>query len=371
VRRQIDHGIGRLQEANPGLYRDLALYLQVLRELLPEAVETGLFHLATRLHPRRYCELPADRRLGLHERAAALVQHAGSLITVEQLAQLAAALAAGRQEQQRDWLARLRAATAGSEAAGLSGPGSEPDGSVRLSLDPPLTLNWPPGFEAWAGSGEAGEGAPDRSTAVGPHLEAHLVGDTGLLADTGPGGETAADGLPEDHPLSAAVSRAEAAREGRPPPPWDSGQLPSEPVALLTWLDGFEQALVRRLLDLSHALNAELLRAGLSQSLLPLHLLDAALQGQLEQLAAPANLLRVQLPVPDPLAGSHEAVALLLRTADLELEHPRLRSCRSRLQRHRQEVRRMAEQHRRLRRRLQALEAERLWRQDNPRYRQL
>ncbi|MGB5134796.1 MAG: hypothetical protein WBN89_06435 [Prochlorococcaceae cyanobacterium] len=365
MRRQIDLGIGRLQEANPGLYRDLALYLQVLRELLPEAVETGLFHLSTRLQPQRYCELPAERRHGLHERAAALVQHAGSLITVEQLAQLAAALAAGRQQQQRDWLARLRAATAGGEAAGLTGSGNEPEGSVRLSLEPPLTLNGLPGFAAWPASEGHGEGAADRSPAIGRHPEADLVGDAGFVADTG------LDGLPEDLPLSGAVPHAEAAREGLPPPPWDSGQLPSEPVALLTWLDGFERALVRRLLDLSHALNAELLRAGLSQSLLPLPLLDAALNGQLEQLAAPANLLRVQLPVPDPLAGSHEAVALLLRTADLELEHPRLRSCRSRLQRHRQEVRRMAEQHRRLRQRLQALEAERLWRQDNPRYRQL
>ncbi|MCP9926913.1 hypothetical protein [Cyanobium sp. CH-040] len=346
MRRQIEHASVTLQGVNPALYRDLALYLQVLREHLPDAVEKALFHLATRLHPRRYCELPADRRRGLHERAAALVRQAGSLFTVEQLVQLAAALASGRQQRQQAWLTQLRAVAADSDHDAGAGAAGEADGSVRLSLAPPVAMTWWRGHEAWPAGGDRGEA---------------------------PGGDPP-DPSPDDGPDQAADPFAEIPaghlREGAPPL-WDSGLLPREPVELLTWLDGIERALARRLLDLSHGLNAELLRAGLSHSLLPLNLLEAALSGQLEQLAAPANLLRLQLPVPDPLAGSLESVALLLRTADLELDYPRLRTCRSRLQRHRQEVRRMAERHRRLRRRLQALEAEQLWRQDNPRYRQL
>lgn len=148
------------------------------------------------------------------------------------------------------------------------------------------------------------------------------------------------------------------------PAPWDTPALPSDPQVLVVWLEGFELALVRRLRNLSHAINVELLRVGLNRSLLPLNLLQAALQGQLEPQPAPANLLRLQLPLAPQLDGPLDSVAVLLRLADLELEQPRLRSCRSRWQRQRQEIRTMAEHHRRLQRRLQRLEAERLWHQD-------
>jgi len=136
-------------------------------------------------------------------------------------------------------------------------------------------------------------------------------------------------------------------------------------VALLLWLDGFERAIAQRLRNLSHALNVELLRQGVSRSLLPVSLLDAALEGQLEPLSAPANVLRVPLPFGSPDGpAALEAGAVLLRLSDLELEQPKLRTCRSRVQQHRQELRRMAQHYRRLERRLQSLEAEQLWLQD-------
>jgi hypothetical protein len=332
VRQQLERGRQQLRGSNPGLYRDLALYLQVLRELLPRALEQATFHLATRVHPQRYCELPADRRRELHGRSAALLARCTSLLTVEQLAQLAGAMAARRQGRQRDWLEQLRQGTDGHPAS--PSPAMDPEGSVRLTLEPPVDLHWV-GSWSWPPGGDG----PDSTD----------PGDAGGDEPAGPD--------PGEQPEPSELS-----------PPWDSPRLPEDPAALLTWMDGCERALVRRLRDLSHALNGELLRSGLSHSRLPLALLEGALQGQLEPRPAPANLLRVQLPVVHPLGSQLEAVALLLRPADLELEHPRLRSCRARLQRHRQEVRRMAEQHRRLRRRLQALEAERLWHQENPRY---
>jgi hypothetical protein len=110
------------------------------------------------------------------------------------------------------------------------------------------------------------------------------------------------------------------------------------------------------------------MRLGLTTTLLPVSLLDAALTAQLESLEAPANLLRLPLPFgPEPAAGRLEAIAVLLRPADLEHSLPKLHTCRTRIQQHRQEVRRMAQHYRRLRRRVQALEAEQLWLQDiNP-----
>lgn len=142
--------------------------------------------------------------------------------------------------------------------------------------------------------------------------------------------------------------------------------LPSEPLLLLRWLAGFEQALTRRLRNLSHAVNVELLRLGISNALLPMSLLDAVLEGQLEAQPAPANLLRLPLPFqPEAQDGPGlEAMALLLRPADLELELPPLRTCRRRLQHAQQQVRRMARESARLQRRLATLEAEQLWLQD-------
>jgi hypothetical protein len=99
---------------------------------------------------------------------------------------------------------------------------------------------------------------------------------------------------------------------------------------------------------------------------LPIHLLDAVLAGRIETHGAAANLLRFPMPFASVSGqGSQDqVVAILLRVVDLEHEEPRLRTCRRRLQQHRQQVRRMAAHYRRLQRRLQAYEAEQLWLQD-------
>jgi len=103
----------------------------------------------------------------------------------------------------------------------------------------------------------------------------------------------------------------------------------------------------------------------LSRSLLPVNLLDAVLKGQIETQTAPANVLSLPLPLgSQALPQSLETASILIRLSDLELEQPKLRTCRSRLHQQRQEVRRMAQHYRRLRRRLQGLEAEQLWLQD-------
>jgi hypothetical protein len=341
VRGQLQQLHARLTEANPGLYRDLALYLQVLRELLPAALERAVFQLATSFHPQRYCELPDDHRDRLHERSRCLVRRTTSLLTVEQLSRLAAEQAARRQRQQRELLHQLSRSAAEPESAAdhQSGMVTEPEGSVQLDFQPPVDLGW------------------------------SSVALLGAESPPEPAAQPETRRLGRDDPAQLAGEEAASTnRSVEAPPPWDSPRLPDDPEALLVWLDGYERALVRQLRNLSHGLNVELLRSGLTRSLLPLTLLEAALAGQVEPLAAPANLLRLQLPVSRPSGGQLESVALLVRPADLELEHPRLRSCRSRLQRHRQETRRMAERHRRLRRRLVALEAERLWHQDNPSY---
>jgi hypothetical protein len=170
--------------------------------------------------------------------------------------------------------------------------------------------------------------------------------------------------IPPDS-LDASEDQHSAASAAASASPFAGHGLPLDPVLLLRWLEGIEQALARRLRNLSHALNVELLRLGVCRALLPVSLLDAVLQGQIDLLAAPANLLR--LPLPFPLSDNNSAsvaMALLLRGTDLEMEEPRLRTCRHRLQQQRQEVLKRAQQQLRLQRRMQARQAERLWLQD-------
>ena len=157
---------------------------------------------------------------------------------------------------------------------------------------------------------------------------------------------------------------ADRTGSGLQPLPWRSGALPKDPSQLHLWLEGFDQALTRRLRNLSHAINVEFLRQELTATLLPPSLLDAVLAGRLETQSAPANLLR--LPLPLPAAAASQGLighALLLRSGDLEGEYPQLRTCRQRLQRQRQELQRMAMLQARLQHRLRIQEAERLWTQ--------
>ena len=426
----------RVASGNADLYRHLALYLQVLREVLPVRIERAVFHLATQVQPRRYAVLPPDDRQQLHRRLRALVHRCSSLLTVEQLVSLAAQMGRERERQERRERQRLLqrfsdpsgdgegdgeslgltppnlrlpipSGAASGHGVGRSGPEDLPKGSVNLdgsrpfsiSLLQSLTSAIPSGpFSASAESPAAAdrEGLADLAQEGGEAEEADDQADGAHESDGGDdsmgadieaemergideqengsdeGGHTEND-LALPHPASLAGMQlpqlllqlmGDPPRRSSATDPWKDARLPDDPLVLLRWLDGVEQALARRLRNLSHAINVELLRTGLSGSLLPVSLLDGVLSGQIEVQPAPPNLLRLQLPFPAEDASPLLVMAVLLRRVDLELEEPRLRTCRRRLQQHRQEVRRMAQQFRRLQRRREAHEAEQLWLQD-------
>jgi hypothetical protein len=387
-----------LAASNQDLYRHLALYLQVLRQVLPGRVEQACFHLATQVHPQRYAALPLVQRQALHERLDQLIGRCSSLLTVEQLVGLAGRMALEesrreRQEQRRllerlrdgrgpvgaavlaDLLRNTGHGDSGTDSASDSGEAGEataatslPDGSVQLGLTPPLGLG---GFGSLGRiGGRHGDVDPELDPEFAPEFDQEPDQD----GDPDIDGDISSDGADDRDPallLPLAIFPQPGVGPGDDPAPavssspWEDSRLPRDPLLLLRWLEGLEQALVRRLRNLSHAINVELLRAGLSRGLLPVSLLDAVIAGQVETMGAPANLLRLQVPFgPRPETGRLQVMAVLMRPVDLELEEPRLRTCRRRLQQHRQGVRRMAQQFRRLQRRLQAREAERLWRQD-------
>lgn len=338
----------QLTASNPELYRHVALYLQVLRQVLPQRVQQACFHLATQVHPQRYAELPEERRRLLLGQINELVSRCSSLLTVEQLVILASQISRERQRRERHERQQLLEELSWDGESSDHSPEPEPlpPGSVQIAMAPPLSGA---SFLMAALAHGAGVAADDRPS-DDEEADEDTDGDVQAEAQDQPVDDEQDD---DDEPASPQDQSL-----------WQAGRLPEDPEQVLRWMDGMELALGRRLRNLSHAINVELLRGGVSRSLLPVSLLDAVLDGQLETMAAPANLMRLPLPFGASRSPQAHAMAVLLRPVELELEEPRLRTCRRRLQQHRQEVRRMAQQFRRLQRRSRIHQAEQLWLQD-------
>ena len=368
--RQLKELESQLLASNPKLENHLALYLQVLRDGLLAAVQQACFHLATQVYPDRYGGLEPSSRQLLHRRLVQLAERTNGLLSLERVVGHAAQIARQQQRERRSQRRRVLDSIAefgaeqdeGPELGPDKGPDQGPEGSVHLGMALPISSDFliPRG---------------ERLQPAGP-AESDGEGDSGRDGngdgDRDGDGESDGDGEGGQDSMLAVLAEAFQDWQGKVPPsaptPWDGEGLPTTPDQLLAWIGGFELALSRRLRNLSHALNGELLRLGISRTVVPLNLLDAALAGELELVEAPANLLRLPLPLGmEPDLGRIEAMAVLLRPADLELELAKLRTCRTRIQQHVQEVRRMAQHYRRIQRRVQALEAEQLWLQDiNP-----
>ena len=366
--RQLKELESQLLASNPKLENHLALYLQVLRDGLLAAVQQACFHLATQVYPDRYGGLEPSSRQLLHRRLVQLAERTNGLLSLERVVGHAAQIARQQQRERRSQRRRVLDSIAefgaeqeeGPEQGPEEGRDKGPEGSVHLGMALPISSDFliPRG------------GRPQPAVPAVPHGEGAGVGEGDSDGDRDGDGESDGDGGQDS--MLAVLAEAFQDWQGKVPPsaptPWDGEGLPTTPDQLLAWIGGFELALSRRLRNLSHALNGELLRLGISRTVVPLNLLDAALAGELELVEAPANLLRLPLPLGmEPDLGRIEAMAVLLRPADLELELAKLRTCRTRIQQHVQEVRRMAQHYRRTQRRVQALEAEQLWLQDiNP-----
>jgi hypothetical protein len=392
AQRQINLLLQQQEELAPELYRDLALYLQVLREGLLHAVQQACFHLATQVVPERYNALPSDRRQAFQQRLQELVKRTSTLLTVEQVMGLAAQQQRRDHRRQRTQQQRMLEAFLNGDGGDAATSSDEPSaaapassaeasavsgGSVHLSLDLPVSADL---FDRGL------PGLPRPPAAVEPPL-AHQPDAEQSSSVAEPSSEQellqslfqmAAEGLQlgasEGHeqpsePDAAAPDESTTllAAPADLDPRVTAAGLPRDPVLQLRWWTHFDRALRRRLRNLSHAVNVEMLRLGLAQGLLPMNLLDAVLDGQVEALPAPANLLRLPLPLGQVLGPNAptEVLTLLLRSSDLEYEQPRLRTCRKRLEQRRRALRTMAKRYRSWQRRLSALEAEDQWFQDH------
>ena len=388
---------GRVTAGNQDLYRHLALYLQVLRQGLLPLVQQACFHLITTndagpsasvTASAAYAALPEGKRLELQDRIRQMVARCTCLLTVEQLAALAQQRqrreADRRQQGRRAFLEAIQNGQPEADAAvERQDSGPQPwQHSVDLTLEPPVSADLfthgLPGLaglrtlsseaaNAGAGFLLAGPGQDEEAPGSGPEPTLNQPPD-------GSGAPLSAAAIPGMEALIALASTgadlitALAESRENEPAEADDGRLPSDPEQLLRWWQQFDQALAHRLRTLSHALNGLLVRNGMCRTLIPIPLLDAVLQGQLGALPAPANLVKVQIPMPmigAPAIDHQETViGILVRPSDLEFELPPLRTCRQRLEQHRRELRRMAQQFRDWQRRHQSIQAQMLWETD-------
>ena len=350
------------------VYREQALYLQVLRDELGSAVRQALFSLMSETDPLRFNRLTEGQRTRFHAAIDNLINRCSVLLTVEQQMHLADQI---QQEQLRHQARASRQMLQGLQQAAQqqqSEPSSQlsdlppgaSGGSVELSMAPPLDQPQRFGIQAPPES----RSRPHASPAPVPQPESQpshdavdgaIQGDLDVLRSLF---ELAGEALEQPSSPGSSVGGS----SGSNPIEGENNLLPTMPVALLQWMDSMDLALSRRLRNLSHAVNVQLLRSGLAQALLPVNLLETVLIGQMETQASPSNLLRLQLPLAmGDLGPGMDVLCVLVRSSELEFDSFRLRRCRRRLRDQHQELLKMVRQQRHWERRCLDREARTPW----------
>ncbi len=362
----------RLQQRSrrlaPLLYREQALYLQLLRNLLLPSVRTAVGHLLCE-RGQRLSRLSAEQQSELQQTFDGLVQRCSSLLTVEQLMDLS------RRLQKEALEYRQQAQLEVSQSLQADVESAQPETShsgIELSLSPPI--EHPDLLEGLLPRLEGDVDPPStepidelqqpvqdpidsEAAAEGTSADFDLLRSLFLMA-----GEAMQQADPAVEPARLESDASALGASVVPEDQSDAELLPSMPVELVNWFDGQEAALSRRIRNLSHALNVELLRAGLVSSLLPTTLLDAAIAGQLQALPSPSNLLRLKLPLPLPAQDQPlEILSILVRPADLEYDNGSLRHSRYRLRQHRSNLLTMVQQQRHWQSRLTSQEVHSQW----------
>ena len=405
------------RDSAPAFYADQADYLRLLRNYLPHAVQTALGELLCGIDRDRLNHVSDQARVQLLERIEQLVKRCSTLLTIEQLQLLARDLAREQRIQRRQLQkAMVESLQRGGESSNSTEIQLDPEqpaadaepsgrsGSVTLNLSPPidqpdlleglLPPRQPadPVDESASSSGDnpdegsrdegSGDEVSDSDAVLGLNVEFEdppaAAEQSSSESDSAQAGSDLAllrslfvmAGQAMESEDEASRAHSDPIDEPFPVNSSDASEyMPSMPLELQRWMEGLEQAIKRRLRNLSHAINVELLRAGLVTSLLPLSLLDAVLSGQLETLPSPSNLLRLRVPMPMTAHGGDELIDLicvLLRPAELEFDLLPLRRSRSKLRQRKRSLLTMVRQQRHWQRRAQTHQVQQQWWQSPP-----
>ena len=356
----------RCNSLAPVLYREQAQYLDLVRAILPTAVKAAIRHLLCSLSPLQRASL-SERQMVLQQRIDALVQRASSMITVEQLLVLARRL---QEEERRSRIQQFQTLADRASSSVEPQRSEAPSPGIELGLELPLERSdllegllpndsLPMAAEPVDRS-EAKEPQPLTPSDSGSEMsELEILRSLFVMA-----GESLdqGDSSPE---LQGSLDGEESHLDQVAP---SSDQLmPSTASGLLSWMDSMDSALIRRLRNLSHAVNVELMRSGVTRSLLPIQLLDAVNSGQLPSQSAPSNVLRLTLPlsmVADDQAM--DTACVLIRPSELEFDDHALRRSRSRLRLQRRDLSTLLLKERHWQRRASVREVQNHWWPNQP-----
>ncbi len=332
---------------SPHLYRVTSIYLEELRNFLPQTIRTSLFSLITDRSGDNFGFSTVNSRKIFQLKIDKLVSDDISLITIEHLNELARKI-------DEDNIRHLNnAKDEMSNALNLKNESDKSDSfsnanSINISLTPPLeNLSI---TEGWNGELTA----PYSIENIETYMKSIKSESESIIKNTNNEYETLKDDdkdtetfnlkskdievlqsifalTDESNPIDLDSKREESSHEF---PPFkgltNNRLLPQSPIGLYEWIISIDSALVQRLRDLSDSINTELLKSGLVNTLVPINILDAALAGQLISSKSISNILTFKLPTNNPLApGGLDIDCLLITPSDMEFDNPRLRKKRA------------------------------------------
>jgi len=367
---------------SPYLYRVSSFYLEEIRNFLPQTIKSSLFTLITdrlgddfgfsTFRSRKRFQLKIDK----------LVSDSISLITIEHLNELSKKIdeenISHLNNAKYEMTNTLNIKNDSEKSESCSGVNS-----INISLIPPLeNLSI---IEGWNGELKAPYSIDEKET----YLNSKILGSDHLINTN-----KEYESLKDDHKNSDAFnlknkdieilqsifaltddesnsSNLDLKTEDSLYEPTycedvkDNRFLPQSPIGLYEWMISIDTALVRRLRDLSHSINTELLKSGLVNTLVPINILDAALSGQLISSKSISNILTFKLPTNNPLvSGELDIDCLLITPSDMEFDNPRLRKNRTKIKHYQNVLLGMIKQQRYWQSRSIAQEVEKEWWKD-------
>ena len=328
---------------SPHLYRVISIYLEELRNLLPQTIRTSLFSLITDRPGEDFGFSTVTSRKKFQVKIDKLVSHNMSLITIEHLNELAKKI-------DEENIRHLN--NAKDEMSNVLNLKNESEKSeslsnvnvVNLSLNPPLeNLSI---IEGWNGELQAPYSFDNKNNYMNStkseseYLTKNKKKEYDALKNEDKNIDSFNLKSNDIEVLQSIFSIAEESNQIDFESNTEESSscddvinnrfLPQSPIGLYEWLISIETALVRRLRDLSNSINAELLKSGLVNTLVPINILDAALAGQLISSKSISNILTFKLPTNNPLAsGGLDIDCLLITPSDMEFDNPRLRKNRT------------------------------------------
>ncbi len=380
------------------IYADQEIYLDELRKCLQYSVKHAVFQIITDGNQNRLNKISLTSRENFQKKIDTLVSNCSSFLTIEHLMDLALQMEKEREIKKEQSKKELL-----SEVESMHPPTIEPEGSISLALKNPLEGNYYFGeimntLENDTFSGErdihtdyeysnidnslsedqAHRKINDHKNVDDPNLSGSLVeGDSIKEQERFQGFDflkSLINIAGTKISFSSSINQHQNSKPVNMPVQIDlmnedkQTLLPEDPIEIARWFESLDHALTRRLRNLSHSINVELLRVGIVNTLLPVPLLDAAIQGQLDFQHSSSNVLKFSVPVQYPIHDQEgvDFLCILLRSSEIEFDLPRLRKCRAKLNQHYKNLLIMSKQQRHWENRLLSQEAYQQWWGNSP-----